>query len=169
MCAFHSLYNDGNWKPLKREEWLSELWYVHNGYPKSIGRKWVIEIYILSDRYLWYIDIRSDKNKITNIVLFLKQLLKEVYEQQRIWKGLPRMLLQIGRSKHEIFICLFKHCLMSDFKTTIVILYWKEWCWLVMKPNTWATWCAELAHWKRLWWKTGRQKEQRVTEDEMVR
>ena len=32
------------------------------------------------------------------------------------------MLLQIGRSKHEIFICLFKHCLMSHFKTTIVIL-----------------------------------------------
>ena len=45
----------------------------YNGYPKSI--KTATEIYILLDRYLWYFDIRSDKIKLQNIVLFLKQLL----------------------------------------------------------------------------------------------
>ena len=47
--------------------------HLYNGYPKSI--KTATEIYILLERYLWYIDIRSDQIKLQNIVLFLKQLL----------------------------------------------------------------------------------------------
>ena len=143
--------------------------HLYNGYPKSI--KTAVEIYMLSDRYLWYIDIRSDKIKLQNIVLFLKQLLGlEVYEQQRIWKGLPRMLLQIGRSKHEIFICLFKHCLMSDFKTTIVILCIgrndadMETPTLGL-PDVQSQLIGKDPDAGKDW----RQKEQRVTEDEMVR
>ena len=45
--------------------------HLYNGYPKSI--KTATEIYILLERYLWYIDIRSDQIKLQNIVLFLKQ------------------------------------------------------------------------------------------------
>ena len=50
--------------------------HLYNGYPKSI--KTATEIYILLDRYLWYFDIRSDKIKLQNIVLFLKQLLETI-------------------------------------------------------------------------------------------
>ena len=28
--------------------------------------------------------------------------------------------------------------------------HWKDWCWS-WSPNTLATWCKELTHWKRLW------------------
>ena len=28
--------------------------------------------------------------------------------------------------------------------------YWKDWCWS-WNPNTLATWCEELTHWKRPW------------------
>ena len=37
----------------------------------------------------------------------------------------------------------------SKGKSTLNIL-WKDWCW-TWNSNTLATWCEELAHWKRHW------------------
>ena len=34
-------------------------------------------------------------------------------------------------------------------KSTLNI-HWKDWCWS-WKPNTLATWCEEMIHWKRSW------------------
>ena len=56
----------------------------------------------------------------------------------------------------------------SSRKSTLNI-QWKDCCWS-WSSNSLATWCQELTHWKdpdaaKEW----RQKEKRVTEDEMVR
>ena len=32
----------------------------------------------------------------------------------------------------------------------ILNIHWKDWCWS-WNPNTLATWCEELTHWKRPW------------------
>ena len=39
----------------------------------------------------------------------------------------------------------------SQFKRQSVLnIHWKDWCWS-QNSNTLATWCEELAHWKRPW------------------
>ena len=39
--------------------------------------------------------------------------------------------------------------------------FWKLWCWS-WNSNTWATWCEELTHWKRLWWERLRGRKWRA-------
>ena len=38
----------------------------------------------------------------------------------------------------------------SILKETVLNIHWKDWCWS-WNSNTFATWCEELTHWKRLW------------------
>ena len=35
-------------------------------------------------------------------------------------------------------------------RKSVLNIHWKVWCWS-WKPNTLATWCEELTHWKRPW------------------
>ena len=55
------------------------------------------------------------------------------------------------------------HTSQSWSKSTLNT-HWKDWSWR-WSSNTLATWCEELSHWKRPWW---RQEEKGMTEDEMV-
>ena len=38
----------------------------------------------------------------------------------------------------------------SILKRSVLNIHWKNWCWS-WNPNTLATWCKELTHWKRPW------------------
>ena len=35
-------------------------------------------------------------------------------------------------------------------RKSVLNIHWKDWCWC-WNPNTLATWCEELTHWKRPW------------------
>ena len=45
-----------------------------------------------------------------------------------------------------------------SWRKSVLNIHWKDWCWS-WSPNTLATWCEELTHWKRPWcwegWRTG--------------
>ena len=53
---------------------------------------------------------------------------------------------------------------ISGYKMYGDYIHWKDWCWS-WNPNTLATWCEELTHWKRPWsWerlKVGREGDDR--------
>ena len=38
----------------------------------------------------------------------------------------------------------------SILRESVLNILWKDWCW-IWNSNTLATWCEELAHWKRPW------------------
>ena len=38
----------------------------------------------------------------------------------------------------------------QSLKKSTLNIHWKDWCWR-WSPNTLATWCKELIHWKRPW------------------
>ena len=38
----------------------------------------------------------------------------------------------------------------QSLRKSILNIHWKDWCW-GWNPNTLATWCEELTHWKRPW------------------
>ena len=51
---------------------------------------------------------------------------------------------------------------------SVLGVHWKDWCWS-WNSNTLATWCEELAHWKRpSCWERLRAGGEGTTEDEMV-
>ena len=41
-----------------------------------------------------------------------------------------------------------------------MLIHWKDGCWN-WSSNTLATWCKELTHWKRPWWKAGGEGDDR--------
>ena len=57
----------------------------------------------------------------------------------------------------------------QSYRKSIFSIHWKDWCWS-WSANSLATWCKELTHWKKNpdAGKDWRQKEKKVTEDEMV-
>ena len=38
----------------------------------------------------------------------------------------------------------------QSYRKSVLNIYWKDWCWS-WNSNILATWCEELAHWKRPW------------------
>ena len=68
------------------------------------------------------------------------------------WRRLLRVPWTARRSKQSIL------------KKSVLNIHWKDWCWS-WNSNTLATWCKELAHWKRPWcWerlKAGREGDDR--------
>ena len=54
------------------------------------------------------------------------------------WRRLLRVPWTAGRSNQSIL------------KEITLSILWKDWCWW-WNPNTLATWCEELTHWKRSW------------------
>ena len=53
-------------------------------------------------------------------------------------------------------------------RKSVLGVHWKDWCWS-WNPNSLATWCEELTHWKRLWcWEGLGAGGEGTTEDEMA-
>ena len=53
------------------------------------------------------------------------------------------------------------------WKKSTLNIHWRDWCWS-LSSNTLATWCEELAHWKRPWcWERLKAKEMGAAEDEI--
>ena len=50
-----------------------------------------------------------------------------------------------------------------SYRKLVLKIYWKDWCWS-WNSRTLATWCEELTHLKRPWWR----QEKGTTEDEMI-
>ena len=72
------------------------------------------------------------------------------------WRRLLRVLWSAKRSNQPIL------------RKSVLNIHWKDWCWS-WSPNTLATWCEELTHWKNLdAGKDWRWEEKGLTEDEMV-
>ena len=61
----------------------------------------------------------------------------DVFELWR-WRRLLRVPWTARRSNQFIL------------KRSVLGVHWKDWCWH-WNPNTLATWCEELTHWKRPW------------------
>ena len=45
-----------------------------------------------------------------------------------------------------------KETTSQSYRKSVLNILWKDWCWS-WSSNHLATWCEELTHWKRPWWR----------------